>query len=633
MSNPYSTVNSSDRSRDNSHSNQNVCPGYHSRANIQVEIATHMQSSNGNQLWCPGQSLWSLIAEHVAGSELTKIHTALGRSLVDMYTEVHAEAVMWYKMWQETQQRGNNSRAGTPLTLADPPVVKELVRAEVQMLLQNLKERAIREGRDDELLFRYKPETVNYALGHLHGCTDLGDKDNESRPSSHCSVQFNAEDEIDAVKDKLNVTDIDKVVDRLKCVLTEECEVLKKQVKHLQGNIKQTCEFDKTEPTLAELRELRGALQTSLELYPSSSPLPVKALKNRSRLSAEQRAPDKTLQALTATSVLRTHPTPSLRHVKPVPPVGPPLIKNSVNTSSLSRTHSQHRSTSASTGSSKTQTSICNRIITSGHRSAHLITSGTDNIMVKHLHHSTPEPSAGLHQTPTSSCSFQIKPQRNSPIHEAHLSSHRTIHSPSRQCDLSPHTERNSSLAPRSRNIYIIPSPIPALSPVCDAGSYSSNGTDHSVSTGKSTTQNGTQSERQMDNDRESTSEGFQSYVTEKHSVISETGHAPAQSGTMKSNNEICRNENGHFGEAVDQQQSRICLINRPSFHPESSGIQGLDTCTQPKLIQINGQLFTSPERPLGGTTSQPKSVQEAQTEQKFLNRFFHPVPPARVPT
>lgn len=57
---------------------------------------THMQSTDGNQLWCPGQSLWSLIAEHVPGSELPKIRTALGCSLVDMFTEVHAEVRGFY---------------------------------------------------------------------------------------------------------------------------------------------------------------------------------------------------------------------------------------------------------------------------------------------------------------------------------------------------------------------------------------------------------------------------------------------------------------------------------------------------------------------------------------------------------
>ncbi len=60
---------------------------------------------------------------------------------------------MWHKMWQESQQGDNSSRVGSPLPrqqgspLADPPAVKELVRAEVKMLLQTLKERACRGGR------------------------------------------------------------------------------------------------------------------------------------------------------------------------------------------------------------------------------------------------------------------------------------------------------------------------------------------------------------------------------------------------------------------------------------------------------------------------------------------------------
>ncbi|TNN41416.1 Coiled-coil domain-containing protein 24 [Liparis tanakae] len=234
-----------------------------------------MQSLDGAQLWCPGQSLWSLITEHVPGSELPKIHSALGFSLVDMYTEVHAEATppflnttmppsikvsfvsggsirgnadMWHKMWQESQQGNRSSRAGTPLSreqaslLADPPAVKELVRAEVKMLLQTLRERASGAGRvAEELLFRYKPETVDYALSHLDSCyRNPGDTESGSRPSSRCSVQSNAEDEIEAMRDKLNVTGID------------------------QGNIKQRwqspCEVDKVEPSLADCQRDNGFL-------------------------------------------------------------------------------------------------------------------------------------------------------------------------------------------------------------------------------------------------------------------------------------------------------------------------------------------------------------------------------------
>ncbi|XP_031720976.1 coiled-coil domain-containing protein 24 isoform X1 [Anarrhichthys ocellatus] len=603
-----------------------------------------MQSLDGTQLWSPGQSLWSLITEHVPGSDLPKIHTALGSSLVDVYSEVHTEAEMWHKMWQESQQgNSSSSRAGTPLPrqraspLADPPAVKELVRAEVKMLLQTLRERVSREGRvAEELLFRYKPETVDYALSHLdscyRNCTNPGDTDNGSRPSSRCSIQSTAEDEIEAMRDKLNVSDIDQVVDHLRSFLMEECEALNRLVKHFKGNIKQKWpdEVDKSEPSLAELRELRGDIQMDLQLYPSSlaasptasSPFPLKELKNRFKLSAGQKVSNETLRALSSTSAFRPHPPPPLSHPKPRPPPTAPPSKASasakvINSSSLSRIHGQHRSTSASTEPRKTQAPICNRITTSVLANRHFTTSLTgpdsDTMTVKTVHCCSFSPeydSPALRcRTPTSYPSFQVKTPRNSPIHETHLSSHRSIRGSSRECDLSQ-MERAGSPLWRSRNVNTVPA-----FPHCDAGSYSSNRMDHSVSkAGKSKTQNGRQNGTcgsslvsttvQTDHDRsKSSSESFQS----------ETRSSPAQTGSRESVTGIDRNKNGHLGKEVTRQQSLV------------------GTCTHPAPVMINRQFFTSTKRPLESITSQAKGVQE--TELELISKLYQPVPPARVST
>lgn len=55
---------------------------------------------------------------------------------------------MWYSMWQDSQQSGyHSSREATSISsLPDPPVIKELLRAEVKMLLQSLEERASSRG-------------------------------------------------------------------------------------------------------------------------------------------------------------------------------------------------------------------------------------------------------------------------------------------------------------------------------------------------------------------------------------------------------------------------------------------------------------------------------------------------------
>lgn len=53
---------------------------------------------------------------------------------------------MWYNLMQESQCKAETpSLVAAPL--ADPPKVKELLRGEVKMLLQNLREKASSDGR------------------------------------------------------------------------------------------------------------------------------------------------------------------------------------------------------------------------------------------------------------------------------------------------------------------------------------------------------------------------------------------------------------------------------------------------------------------------------------------------------
>ncbi|XP_061695545.1 coiled-coil domain-containing protein 24 [Syngnathoides biaculeatus] len=323
-----------------SHSNQHVSLGYHqSRAKPGLTTATHMQSSSGNQTWCPGPSLWSLIVEHVPRSEMPKIHATLGRSLVDTYTELHAEAVMWHKIWQDSPQPGAPlPRSRGPL--ADPPVIKELVRAEVRMLLESLQEKFLREGRhDEELLARYNAKTVNFALGRL----DVGTEPKEEL-SSRASIQSSVHVEIEAMKDHLNITDISKVVQQLQSILSEECAALKAQVKHTQELIKKQCRSQdqaaNSEPTLADLKELRGAIQKDLELYCTPpSRVGEKSARQTFRLSTGQKNSDKTLYTLTSTSLRRPHPPSTPPHFNFHGPLKP--IDASETTS---RTSHQHKS-------------------------------------------------------------------------------------------------------------------------------------------------------------------------------------------------------------------------------------------------------------------------------------------------
>ncbi|XP_067309591.1 coiled-coil domain-containing protein 24 [Pseudorasbora parva] len=230
------------------------------------------------------QSLWNLVRENVPCSEFPEIRAVLGDSLIDTYAELYAEVEMWEKIWQElhySEQGGRPEAPGFPL--ADPPAVKELLKAEIQLLLLTLREKAARQGRDEEeVMARYKPSVVSYALGRSstkrRGSPD-GWCENKSptRPSSSQSEtgsrsissltsHSSCEEEIKALRQKLNITHIDEVVTHLRSVLTEESEALKRVVQVLQDNLESARVGAPTEPTVAELKEERRLIQRDLNV-------------------------------------------------------------------------------------------------------------------------------------------------------------------------------------------------------------------------------------------------------------------------------------------------------------------------------------------------------------------------------
>ncbi|MCJ8731845.1 hypothetical protein PDJAM_G00204090 [Pangasius djambal] len=218
------------------------------------------------------QCVWSLIKECVPDSELPEIRAILGDALIDMYTEIHSEVQMWEQMWHEV----HDGKSQMPhSSLADPPAVKELLRSELQLLLLSLRQQAVTLGRDgDEVMSRYSPRVVSYALGterqrspdSIERATSTS-RPESSRSGSRHSSHSSFGDEIEALRHKLNITHINEVVSHLKSVLTEECEVLKNDVLLLQESVES--EYLKQsafmEPTLTELKKERRLIQQDLE--------------------------------------------------------------------------------------------------------------------------------------------------------------------------------------------------------------------------------------------------------------------------------------------------------------------------------------------------------------------------------
>ncbi|KAL0966066.1 hypothetical protein UPYG_G00290450 [Umbra pygmaea] len=290
---------------------------------------------------CP-LSVWNQIVEHVPRSESREIRGLLGDALIDMYNEMYSEVTVWTQIWQGVRSK-HGTRLKSPCSpLADPPAVKELLKAEIQLLLSSVRQRASQEGRDgDSHLLRYSPAVVNYALAGAGYRSPSGIQviqgQYSERPSSRSSVtSTTSQEDIDALRHQLNVTHIDNVVDRLKSALTEECAMLKRQVQFLQESVEQEqqrqCDVTEAlEPTVTELKEIRHAILLDLErhcLIPSS-PVETSPPTN----SRSTGLPTDDIQR-----IFRPHP--------PHPRPSAPLAGASVRTPPLNRTRGQPSSLS-----------------------------------------------------------------------------------------------------------------------------------------------------------------------------------------------------------------------------------------------------------------------------------------------
>lgn len=285
-------------------------------------------------------------------------------------------------------------------------------------------------------------------------------------------------------------------------------------------------------------------------------------------------------------SVLRPHPAPPLCHLVPSPPSGHPLTLTSP-----SKTLRIERLTAVSNNSGKQPT--CNGKDTSGLTSS-LLSTKQKIVKNKHLPSFSPE---------TDDAYFNCSASLSLPSIETPLSSYSSFQRS--DCDLFPQKEGKISVPWNSRNINITPSSAPALSQLCDSGNQSRNDALRYVLTkGKLRTQNGPQncsSERRLESTAVHT-DNCRRTIISGSSVLSQTF---AQDASKIINN-----------SGTDRNRNSIRDGTKVLSHNMREG--------------MNGNIL--PVKSHGGSTGQPRNVQQIQTQHTLLNKFNQPLPPAGVP-
>ncbi|XP_039739765.1 coiled-coil domain-containing protein 24 isoform X1 [Pteropus medius] len=225
----------------------------------------------GRQRAMPGDSpsLWELVEENVPLPERPEVKRILGETTVDLSLELWAEVVMLQSLLREA--RSSQSPRSRPISdpsslLAPPPLLRDLVRQELRQLLQGLRQKAIYEGRDQtEAWVQYSPRVLRFALEEPR-CDFPEQEISQMRAGEPSSLR-----DLSVIKDELNMSNIDQVAGHLRGLLEEECRTLERKIPILQRCLEE--EYTGApqpseailEPTLAELKEQKAAMQLELQ--------------------------------------------------------------------------------------------------------------------------------------------------------------------------------------------------------------------------------------------------------------------------------------------------------------------------------------------------------------------------------
>ncbi|XP_078264072.1 coiled-coil domain-containing protein 24 [Rhinoraja longicauda] len=240
-------------------------------------------------------SLWKLIEECVPPCERDEIRLILGESAVDLTLDLHGEVAMLLEIWRliRTSRLTPAHPQVQQALLPESPAIKDLLRHEIQLLLLNIQNKAHKEGRNEsDALSLYNPDIVSFALGHNKAANVLNTPVNaesmkdkwivlqSSQTNSNCEIEgfsclSHLKDNVEAIKDKFNVTNIDEIVAHLQSILQEESQMLEKYIQFLQESLEEEhyCCFNpqvhNPVPSIAELRKERKILERDLQLAPA----------------------------------------------------------------------------------------------------------------------------------------------------------------------------------------------------------------------------------------------------------------------------------------------------------------------------------------------------------------------------
>lgn len=234
--------------------------------------------------------------DNVSPGEREEIQEILGVTLVEESLDLQNEVSTLVDIWRDYR---DDIEAELPMApvLPEPPMVRESLCNHIRLLLESLTDKAKEEGRDSGIsLSKHNGDVLDYVMedsgsrgcsptvnNNRRPCTAMSIRDGRDTPmrmtpcsdSDMLSATSSASDQVESVRDQLNILKIDEVVLELRATLQDEVDQLKRDISFLHRCLEEESDFRAqssiiSEPSLQDLRTERSQLQK--ELLTTSQP-------------------------------------------------------------------------------------------------------------------------------------------------------------------------------------------------------------------------------------------------------------------------------------------------------------------------------------------------------------------------
>uniref|UniRef100_H2YZ75 Uncharacterized protein n=1 Tax=Ciona savignyi TaxID=51511 RepID=H2YZ75_CIOSA len=228
---------------------------------------------NGERLepFKPPFSVLELIKNTVAPEELSVVHSYLGESTVEYCTDLRNELETLLEIWKEVGERTEMPTVSKPLTsnpLPDPPLIREMLTKEIQILVKGIQEK---NNLNCEQSLYEEQDVLNYVINSHHT------QHNYDRPVTpvrkvNCETSYTTSPvKLKHVRRNINAVDIDNVASILKEAMQKECKALEHDIEFLQKCIEEEHDLVASrpatpmqEPSITKLKEVKKLLETQI---------------------------------------------------------------------------------------------------------------------------------------------------------------------------------------------------------------------------------------------------------------------------------------------------------------------------------------------------------------------------------